>query len=161
MKFYSLLSVAMLLATTNAVQIQSLAQIDENKLDEETKLSVKKAAAAALKVAVAAKKAEAQESIKQDMKAVKKAEKTEASDEITTAVDKSAQEEEKLAVEKAVAHVEKIRQQKLVVHNNALKEIESIKSAAQKEHDAINKKTQEDTQKAIAKAMSGVKGLGE
>ena len=49
--------------------------------------------------------------------------------------------QEKLAVEKAVAHVEKIRQQKLVVHNNALKEIEVIKSAAQKEHDAINKKT--------------------
>jgi len=44
------------------------------------------------------------------MTAVKKAEKTETSDEITTAVDKSAQEEEKLAVEKAVAHVEKIRQ---------------------------------------------------
>ena len=75
------------------------------------------------------------------MKAVKKAEKNEVSDEIITAVDKSAQEEEKLAVEKAVAHVEKIRQQKLVVHNNALKEIEVIKSAAQKEHDAINKKT--------------------
>merc|ERR1712153_23942 len=98
-------------------------------------------------------------SIKQDMRAVKKAEKTEASDEITSAVDKSAQEEERLAVEKAVAHVEKIRQQKLVVHNNALKEIETIKMAAQKEHDSINKKTQEDTQKAIAKAMSGVKNL--
>ena len=141
MKFYSILAVAMLLANTNAITVQQLAQVDENKLDEETKLSVKKAAAAALKVAVAAKKAEAQESIKQDMTAVKKAEKTETSDEITTAVDKSAQEEEKLAVEKAVAHVEKIRQQKLVAHNNALKEIESIKAAAQKEHDAINKKT--------------------
>ena len=141
MKFYSLLAVAMLLANTNAITVQQLAQVDENKLDEETKLSVKKAAAAALKVAVAAKKAEAQESIKPDMQAVKKAEKTETSDEITTAVDKSAQEEEKLAVEKAVAHVEKIRQQKLVAHNNALKEIESIKAAAQKEHDAINKKT--------------------
>jgi hypothetical protein len=59
MKFYSLLAVAMLLANTNAITVQQLAQADENKLDEETKLSVKKAAAAALKVAVAAKKAEA------------------------------------------------------------------------------------------------------
>ena len=141
MKFYSLVAIAMLLANTNAINMQQMTQINEEKLDEETKLSVKKAAAAALKVAVAAKKAEAQEPIKQDMSAVKKAEKTETSDEITTAVDKSAQEEEKLAVEKAVAHVEKIRQQKLVAHNNALKEIETIKAAAQKEHDSINKKT--------------------
>lgn len=59
MKFYSLLAVAMLLVNTNAITVQQLAQVDENKLDEETKLSVKKAAAAALKVAVAAKKAEA------------------------------------------------------------------------------------------------------
>ena len=59
MKFYSILAVAMLLANTNAIPVQQLAQADENKLDEETKLSVKKAAAAALKVAVAAKKAEA------------------------------------------------------------------------------------------------------
>jgi len=59
MKFYSILAVAMLLANTNAITVQQLAQADENKLDEETKLSVKKAAAAALKVAVAAKKAEA------------------------------------------------------------------------------------------------------
>lgn len=59
MKFYSLLAVAMLLANTNAITMQQMSQVDENKLDEETKLSVKKAAAAALKVAVAAKKAEA------------------------------------------------------------------------------------------------------
>ena len=59
MKFYSLLSIAVLLSVTNAAQLQSLVELSENKLDEETKLSVKKAAAAALKVAVAAKKAEA------------------------------------------------------------------------------------------------------
>ena len=155
MKFWTILSVAILLNNVEAVSISQ----NQNKLDEETKRSVKKAAAAALKVAVAAKKAEAQESIKQDMKAVHSAERAEQSDEITSAVDKTSQEEEKLAVERAVAHVEKIRQQKLVVHNKALKEIETIKAAAQKEHDAINKKTQEETQKAIAKAQAGVKNL--
>ena len=104
MKFWTILAVALLMNNVEAVQI------DQDKLDEETKASVKKAAAAALKVAVAAKKAEAQESIKQDMKAVHAAERSEQSDEITSAVDKTSQEEEKLAVERAVAHVEKIRQ---------------------------------------------------
>jgi len=110
-------------------------------------------------VAVAAKKAEAQESIKTDMKAVHAAERSEQSDEITSAVEKTSQEEEKAAVERAVAHVEKIRQQKIVAHNKALKEIENIKAAAQLEHDKINKHTNEEVQKAIAKAQQGVKGL--
>ena len=64
----------------SAVQLQSMIDINENKLDETTKASVKRAAAAALKVAVAAKKAEASESIKNDMKEVHKAEKAETSD---------------------------------------------------------------------------------
>ncbi len=55
----------------------------------------------------------------------------------------------------------RIRQKKLLVHNEALKDIERIKADAQKEHDKINKKTQEETQKAIAKAQAGVKGLTE
>ena len=157
MKFLSIISVAILLNNVSAVQIVN--EQDMTKLDEETKASVKKAAAAALKVAVAAKKAEAQESIKIDMKAVHAAERAEQSDEITAAVDKTSQDEEKAAVEKAVAHVERIRQKKLLVHNEALKDIERIKADAQKEHDKINKKTQEETQKAIAKAQAGVKGL--
>ena len=45
------------------------------------------------------------------------------------------------------------------VHNEALKDIEKIKADAQKEHDKINKRTQEETQKAIAKAQAGVKNL--
>ena len=155
MKFWTLLSVAVLINNADAIHVSQ----EQEKLDEATKASVKKAAAAALKVAVAAKKAEAQESIKQDMKAVKAAETAEQSDEITSAVDKTSQEEEKAAVERAVAHVEKIRQQKIIVHNEALKEIEKIKAAAQLEHDKINKKTQEETQKAIAKAQAGVKNL--
>ena len=59
--------------------MQAMNQLHENavtkKLDETTKASVKRAAAAALKVAVAAKKAEAAESIKSDMEEVHKAEK--------------------------------------------------------------------------------------
>merc|ERR1712159_227828 len=103
-------------------------------------------------VAVAAKKAEAAESIKSDMREVHKAEKQESSDAITESVDKSARDEEKKAVERAVAHVERIRQKKLEVHSAALKEIESIKMEAQKKHDEINKATKDATDKAIAKA---------
>ena len=73
MKFWTILSAAVLVANVEAIQIDT----NQDKLDEQTKASVKKAAAAALKVAVAAKKAEAQESIKQDMKAVKAAERSE------------------------------------------------------------------------------------
>lgn len=138
-------------------------QLRENavakKLDETTKASVKRAAAAALKVAVAAKKAEAAESIKSDMKEVHKAEKAETSDAITDSVDKYAKEEEKKAVERAVAHVERIRQKKLEVHSSALKEIETIKVEAQKKHDEINKATKDATDKAIAKASKAVMGL--
>ena len=108
MKFWTIIASAILLNNVSAVQIAN--EQDISKLDEETKASVKKAAAAALKVAVAAKKAEAQESIKTDMKAVHAAERSEQSDEITAAVDKTSQDEEKAAVEKAVAHVEHIRQ---------------------------------------------------
>ena len=75
MKFLSIISAAILLNNASAVQIVN--EQDMTKLDEETKASVKKAAAAALKVAVAAKKAEAQESIKTDMKAVHAAERAE------------------------------------------------------------------------------------
>ena len=74
-------------------------------------------------------------------------------------MDRASKDEEKKAVEKAVAHVEKIRQQKLVVHQNALKEIQNIKSEAQKKHDEINRQTKEATEKAIAKAQQGVMGL--
>jgi hypothetical protein len=73
MKFWTVLSVAILLGNVEALKVAQ----EQDKLDEETKASVKKAAAAALKVAVAAKKAEAQESIKQDMKAVHAAERAE------------------------------------------------------------------------------------
>merc|ERR1719331_2074777 len=141
----------------NAVKIDS--KVEEQKLDEATKASVKRAAAAALKVAVAAKKAEAAESIKTDMKEVHKAEKQETSDAITDSVDKYARDEEKKAVERAVAHVERIRQKKLEVHSSALKEIESIKIEAQKKHDEINKATKDATDKAIAKASKSVIGL--
>ena len=63
MKFLSIsLAVVMLLTTESveATQLRTIKQssIEESKLDEATKSSVKKAAAAALKVAVAAKKAE-------------------------------------------------------------------------------------------------------
>lgn len=87
MKFWTIsLAVAMLLTNqVEATQLTTLKQsgIEEQKLDEATKASVKKAAAAALKVAVAAKKAESQESIKNDMKAVHKAEKKEDADAIS------------------------------------------------------------------------------
>merc|ERR1711934_1240710 len=111
-----ILGLAALTLTNNeaqAVQLRTMNQLRENaiteKLDETTKASVKRAAAAALKVAVAAKKAEAAESIKSDMKEVHKAEKAETSDAIPDSVDKFARDEEKKAVERAVAHVEKIR----------------------------------------------------
>ena len=69
MKFFALgLAVIMLVSNTEAVTIR------EDKLDDATKKSVKRAAAAALKVAVAAKKAEAAENIRSDMKEVNKAE---------------------------------------------------------------------------------------
>ena len=155
MKYWQILTFALLVA--NATQISSMSL--DQKLDESTKKSVKKAAAAALKVAVAAKKAEAAESIKNDMKEVEKAESREHSDAINESLDKVAAEEEKKAVERAVAHVEKIRSQKLIVHQNALKEIESIKQDAQKKHDAINKETKDAMDKAIAKAQKGVQGL--
>merc|ERR1711934_728651 len=98
------------LGQVQAIQLEAMDKVSENKLDESTKASVKRAAAAVLKVAVAAKKAEAAESIKNDMKEVKKAESQEASDAIQEAIDKSSKDEEKKAVERAVAHVEKIRQ---------------------------------------------------
>ena len=66
MKYWQILTFALLVANATQLSSQSLDQ----KLDESTKKSVKKAAAAALKVAVAAKKAEAAESIKNDMKEV-------------------------------------------------------------------------------------------
>lgn len=88
-------------------QLQNAVKVD--RLDETTKASVKRAAAAALKVAVAAKKAEAAESIKTDMREVHKAEKQETSDAINESIDRMAREEEKRAVERAVAHVERIR----------------------------------------------------
>ena len=165
MKFWTFsasVCVAMLLSQSEVAQaasLNTLSQIEEAKLDESTKKQVKKAAAAALKVAVAAKKAESSEAIKKDMEEVNKAESKEQSDAITEAVDKTSQEEEKKAVEKAVAHVERIRQQKIKVHNAALKEIDQIKADAQKKHDEINKQTTDATKKIIAKAQSGVTGL--
>tara|TARA_B110000285_G_C14848201_1_gene478675 strand:+ start:71 stop:295 length:225 start_codon:yes stop_codon:yes gene_type:complete len=71
MKIFALgLAVIMLVSNTEAVTIRQ----DEERLDDATKKSVKRAAAAALKVAVAAKKAEAAENIRSDMKEVNKAE---------------------------------------------------------------------------------------
>ena len=65
MKFFALgLAVLMLVSGSDAITIR------EEKLDDATKKSVKRAAAAALKVAVAAKKAEAAENIRSDMKEV-------------------------------------------------------------------------------------------
>lgn len=111
-----ILGLAALTMTNNeahAIQMRSMNQLQSKakveRLDETTKASVKRAAAAALKVAVAAKKAEAAESIKSDMKEVHKAEKQEFSDAIKESVDKTAREEEKKAVERAVMHVERIR----------------------------------------------------
>merc|ERR1712032_211154 len=147
------------LGQVQAIQLEAMDKVSENKLDETTKASVKRAAAAALKVAVAAKKAEAAESIKSDMNEVHKAEKAETSDAITDSVDRYAREEERKAVERAVAHVERIRQHKLEVHKSALKEIEGIKVEAQKKHDEINKATKDATDKAIAKASKSVIGL--
>ena len=73
MKFFALgLAVIMLVSNAEAVTIRSTN--DEERLDDATKKSVKRAAAAALKVAVAAKKAEAAENIRSDMKEVNKAE---------------------------------------------------------------------------------------
>ena len=154
MKFTLALAAVLLTVTNSEVQAVTI-----NKLDEETKASVKRAAAAALKVAVAAKKAEAAESIRSDMKEVKKAEKEEASDAIQEAVDRQSKDEEKKAVERAVAHVERIRQQKLIVHQAALKDIEQIKSASQKEHDKINAETKKKTDDAIKKATQGILNL--
>ena len=93
------------------------------------------------------------------MQEVKKAETAEASDAIQDAIDRSAKDEEKKAVERAVAHVEKIRQEKLKVHESALKEIEDIKSDAQKKHDEINAETKKSTEAAIEKATKGLFGL--
>ena len=71
MKFFALgLAVIMIVSSTEAIAIRN----DEERLDDATKKSVKRAAAAALKVAVAAKKAEAAENIRSDMKEVNKAE---------------------------------------------------------------------------------------
>merc|ERR1712032_1494996 len=128
------------LGQVQAIQLEAMDKVSENKLDETTKASVKRAAAAALKVAVAAEKAE-------------------TSDAITDSVDRYAREEERKAVERAVAHVERIRQHKLEVHKSALKEIEGIKVEAQKKHDEINKATKDATDKAIAKASKSVIGL--
>ena len=65
MKSFALgLAVLMLVSGSDAITIR------EEKLDDATKKSVKRAAAAALKVAVAAKKAEAAENIRSDMKEV-------------------------------------------------------------------------------------------
>ncbi len=68
------MAAALLISQSEAVTIDQLNTIEEEKLDDATKKSVKRAAAAALKVAVAAKKAEAAENIRSDMKEVKKAE---------------------------------------------------------------------------------------
>ena len=151
----ALVACSMLIGQNNQVQGVKLS-INENKLDDTTKESVKKAAAAALKVAVAAKKAEAAESIKRDQAEVVKAERRENSDNIIEALEKVQKQEEKKAVEAAVAVVEKIRQKKLQQHDLAMKEIEQIKSDAQKKHDEINKATLEATQKTIAKAQAGL-----
>ena len=73
MKFFALgLSVIRLVSNAEAVTIRQADE--EQRLDDATKKSVKRAAAAALKVAVAAKKAEAAENIRSDMQEVNKAE---------------------------------------------------------------------------------------
>ena len=73
MKFFALgLAVIMLVSNAEAVTIRQADE--EQRLDDATKKSVKRAAAAALKVAVAAKKAEAAENIRADMQEVNKAE---------------------------------------------------------------------------------------
>ena len=45
------------------------------------------------------------------------------------------------------------------MHESALKEIESIKTEAQKKHDAINEETKAATEAAIKKATDGLYGL--
>ena len=84
---YSVLGLALFLHSNECVEAIRI-RSEESKLDEATKQSVKMAAAAALKVAVAAKKAESAASIKSDMQEVKKAEVSEASDAITEAVER-------------------------------------------------------------------------
>ena len=117
MKVWTLAAlVAVAILTNNhasAVQLQ--------KLDESTKEQVKKAAAAALKVAVAAKEADHEVSMKKDKEEIQKAETKETSSNINEQIEKASAEEEKRAVEKAVAHVERIRQKKLEAHEAALK----------------------------------------
>ena len=68
------MAAAFLISSSEAVTLNQMNTAEEEKLDDATKKSVKRAAAAALKVAVAAKKAEAAENIRSDMKEVKKAE---------------------------------------------------------------------------------------
>ena len=153
----ALVACSMLVGQNESVQAIKLGiNENQNKLDDATKESVKKAAAAALKVAVAAKKAEAAETIKKDQAEVVKAERRENSDSIIEALEKTQKQEEKKAVETAVAIVEKIRQKKLLQHDAALKEIEQIKTDAQKRHDMINKETAEAEAKTIAKAQAGL-----
>ena len=48
-----------------------------------------------------------------------------------------------------------------MVHETALKEIEGIKTDAQKKHDAINEQTKKQTEAAIEKATKGLYGLDE
>ena len=96
-------------SSVNGIRLGNQADVNVMKLDETTRRSVQRAAAAALSVAVAAKKAEAAESIGNDMKAVKKAELDETNDNISDAIEKASRAEEKRAVEKAVAYVEKVR----------------------------------------------------
>ena len=112
MKFNSIamLAAVLLVADSQALSMRGAEVIASVKLDDSTRRSVQRAAAAALSVAVAAKKAEAAESIKRDMSEVKKAEIQETSDSIQEAIEQASRLEEKKAVEKAVAHVEKIRQ---------------------------------------------------
>ena len=75
MKVTSILAIACLMfSATEAVQINN------NRLDASTRASVKRAAASALKIAIAAKKSEHSESIKSDMNEVAKAERLESSD---------------------------------------------------------------------------------
>ena len=48
-----------------------------------------------------------------------------------------------------------------MVHETALKEIEGIKTEAQKQHDAINEATKKKTEAAIEKATKGLYGLDD
>ena len=80
----TLVAAMMLLSNkpVEALSLNSHGSLATLKLDDTTRRSVQRAAAAALNVAVAAKKAEAAESIKKDMAEVKKAESQETSDSI-------------------------------------------------------------------------------